>query len=341
MSVEDRSLEETQEYEDEVVGQQEPEEDLDSWYGEEDQSADDDPVDEEESSPSDSTEDESPDHEIRSEGAEEAPEDGAPQQQPAQDDPYAWVHELDPDLKAKVESLVHRDQSNRGRVAALQSRLDRMAAEQDARTRISANPAAAKAVEQATTIEDMDDAELREFMEEYPSVASNVEKLIARRIEKGLESHVRPLQQEAETARLVARKEQLRYNAHHIFNTAETGIELEDVLTSPRFREWIQSQPAGYQNFAKNANEVNEASKVLEDFAKYTDEQVYQQWEYEQTQLAARRGTQSTGQTADQTDARRKAALKGKGLKSRSAELSGSGNVDDYEAYFDQAVSGG
>lgn len=333
--------------EDKVIDPAQEELDLDSWYteDEEDQSADDD-IEEEDASPDSDLDEDSPDTKDQESAADEAVEEGASQEPAEPEDPYAWVKELDSDLRAKVESLVHRDQSQRGRVAALQSRLDKLQAEQEARNRVATSPAAQKAVGEGKDIEDLDDDELREFAEQFPSVAGNVEKLIARRIAKEREEilgQVRPIQQEALQARLVQQKEALRYNANQIFNTAETGIELEDVLTSPRFKEWIAEQPPGYQKFARTAENVEDATKVLADFAQYTDEQVYLAWEASQAQQAAAGTTTTEGssQTADQTEARRKAALQGTGVKSRSAEVSKTGASDDYEAYFDQAVNEG
>lgn len=332
--------------ENEVVESKPLEDDLDSWYDADDtdQSADYE-EEEEDASPDSDSSGESPDTKVPEVAAESAVTEGTLPEPAVAEDPYAWVKELDSDLRAKVEALVHRDQSQRGRVAALQSRLDRLAAEQEARNRVATPSAAQKAVAGEKNIEEMDDDELRDFMERFPSVASNVEKLIERRIAKEreeLQAQVRPIQEEALQARLVQQKEALRYNANHIFNTAETGIDLDDVLTSPRFKEWILQQPKGYQKFAREAESVEDATKVLVDFAQYTDEQVYRAWESTQGQAAT--GTQApfeSNQTADQTEARRQAALQGVGVPSRSAAVTKTGASDDYEAYFNQAVAEG
>lgn len=335
------ALEEKDELEDKVVDTNE--DDLDSWYDEVDQSADEETDDNEEASTPESEEEESPDHKVQNEAAEEAADTGTTPESKPTEDPYQWMVSLDEGLKKRVEALVHSDQSNRGRVAALQSRLDKQQAELEAKARVAASPAAQKAVESGKAIEDMDDDELREFMEEFPSVARNVQKLVARESEKVL-GQVRPIQEEALRNRLTQQKETLRANAHHIFNTAETGVELEDVLGSPRFKEWIVQQPPGYRKFAQSAESVEDATKVLVDFAQYTDEMVYRQWEAEQaTQPAAAPADTPKGsrRKADETSARRKAALSGTGPKSRSAEYSDSGDADDYESYFNQAVENG
>lgn len=335
-------------------------EELDSWFDdeeeeeegtevEEDQSADDEEESDEEASTSEDDDEESPDEEDHDDAADKAAESGEEATQAPkdgkEDDPNAWVKDLDPEFRARVEALIHSDQSNRGRVAAYQRRLDRLSAEQEARDRVASDPAAAKAVEEGKEIEDMDDDELKAFMEEFPSVARNVEKLVERRVAKEREEilgHVRPLQEEAHAARLAQRKEQLRRNAYHIFNTAETGVELDDVLASPHFREWIASQSPGYQAFARNAESVDDATKVLEDFAQWSEQKVYQEWQAGQDQEAAEREREEQGkrQKADSISARRKDALKGTSPKSKSAATKTSGDDDDYESLFNAFADG-
>lgn len=255
------------------------------------------------------------------------------------DDPYAWVAELDPEMKKQVEALVHSDQSQKGRVAALQRQLDSTRAEQEAHARVAPKAAAAKAVAEGKPLEDMDDEELAAFIEEFPTVARNVEKMFEKRLKAAREElleEVRPLKEGQLKKEITERKEALRVKASHIFNTAQTGVDMDDVLGSRAFKEWFDEQPPGYQSFARTAEGVDDAAKVLTDFAQYMDKEV-------NNQLGSERAEDDTSatstQSADQLASRRKQALRGTGVKSKSAQVKTGGSVDDYDAYFNQAAS--
>jgi hypothetical protein len=325
------------------------EEELDNWFeetDEEDQAASGQP-DEEENSSSDTDGNNDPATKVQTEdAAQAASKDGNSASTPAEDDPYKWVNELDPTVREQAERLVQRDRSQRGRVAALQSRLDKLTAEQEAAARLASTPAAPKAVGKDTKIEDMDDAELKEFLEEYPTLAKNVEKIIDQRVARerdDLLKEVTPLKQRALSDEISHNREALRREAHQIFNTAETGLELEDVLQSPVFGDWLSKQAKGYQTYARKATSVDDAAKVLTDFAQWADQQVYSQWLAEQeAQGGAGAGkAPNSDPTADNVKARRNAALSGSAPKSRSAELNKTQDVGDYEAFFNEAVASG
>jgi len=324
----------------EVLTDEQVVDELTNWFNEnsddEDPSASDDYEYDDDSSPSEDEDDSEPEDKDQDFDAEQASGEGTSTKSRAQDDPYAWVAELDPDLKHKVEALVHRDRSNTGRVAALTRRLDQIQAQQMAESPSRAAQQSASPTGKA--IEDMTDDELREFEEEFPTVARNMKKIIEQRVAREREEilgQVRPFQQQIQAQQLMEQKEALRHNAEVIFNTEETGLGLDDVLSSPRWREWLASQPKGYQQFALAANTVEDASKVLEDFAAYADREVM-----------ARYGSQiqeeskPSSSKADQTAARRKSALRGSTPKSRSAELADRGNNSAYEDYFNEAVEG-
>lgn len=322
---------------------------LDNWFDEDEDDSyayTDDDVEEEESADEESSDEESsaseeaddvPDKEVQDTGAEQATGEGtSTESQPKDDDPYAWVAELDPELRQKAERLVARDRSNAGRAAATQARLDKMLAEQEAASRVSARPAVPKKpAVSAKDVEDMDDDELKEFMEEYPNVARNVQKLIEQRTNQTREevlAQIRPFQQQQEAARAYESKQRLRQEAEAIFNTAETGIDLDTVINSPRWKEWKDSQPVGYRKLIDSANSVEDASKVLQDFARYADEQIASM-----NQQAG--GGDPVAQSADETAARRKQALKGGSPKSRSAEISSKGGGGrSYEDIFNEIV---
>lgn len=324
---------------DEVQRPEDDEPDIyDTWFDDEEESADDENYEDEDSSPESEEEVDAPEEEDPEESPETVDSEGDETEPEAQeDDPYKWVSELDPKFQKQVTSLVNRDRSNAGRAAAearkraeIQARLDRVLAEREAQQRVSAQGAPQKAAPTSQQIEDMDDEELKEFMEEFPSVAKSVEKLMARRSEQTREEllkQIRPIQQEAEAARVYERKQALRQEADRIFNTAETGVDLETVLQSDRWKEWVNTQPPGIKRIIQTSQDLDDVSRILEDFAEYTNRSIYEQWASQQEQDTSR---------ADETAARRQGNLKGSTPKSRTAELSDRGRSASYESYFDE-----
>ena len=351
---------------DEVVDQQEEvvdeveEDELDSWFDadeddgaidNEDLSAEEEEEDEPESSPEESDDEPEPDDEDPSEDADtkSASEEGTSDEpEKEEEDPYKWINELDPAfreeaerLRKETERLVQSDRSNRGRVAALQRQLDSVRAKQEAHERMQPSAAAKQAVTDGKPLEDMDDEELAAFLEEFPSVGKNVQKLIDKRIREELERNVRPIQEERLSQQLEANRQALRQEANIIFNTAETGIDLDDVLSSQAFHTWVQRQPPEYQDFARRAESVDAAAKVLEDFAIYTERQVAAEAEQQEKAALQDSAPSNTTQSADQTAARRRKARQGTGPKSKSAQLKNTDSLDSYEAYFNDFVENG
>jgi hypothetical protein len=318
---------------------------LDSWFedgdeDDEDQSAEEETVDEEDSSPSEETEEPDPDNEDPEDDATDtsaASAEGDSTDNRETEYPYDWMGALDEDLRKEVEKIVHSERSQKGRVAALRRQLDEVRSEQEARER-TVSQASATAAAGDKKLEDMNDVELEEFLEEFPSVGKNVQKLIDRRLEEELTRRVQPLEQQRLQQDLMERRQRLRMEAERIFNTVETGIDLDDVLSSNAFREWVNEQPAEYRQFASTAESVDAASKVLEDFARYAEAQVAAQIpadaEEESTQKADTR-------SADQTAARRQQARKGATPRSKSAELTNKPGQGSYEDWFDHFASGG
>lgn len=311
-------------------------EQLAEWFADsEEESADDENFDDEDTTAESDEEVDVPEEEDPDESPARAGSEGGETEPEAREhDPYAWIHEVDPKFRQQVESLVNRDRSNAGRAAALQARLDRLQAERDAERTVAARSAPSQAAPTSAQIADMDDDELKEFMEEYPSVAKSVEKLIERRENKTREdilSQIRPIQQEAEAARKFERKQALRHEASRIFNTAETGIDLDAVLQSERWGEWVAQQPPQYQQYIRTAQEVSDAAKVLEDFAEYANREVYAQY-----QALEEQRQQQDASHADETAARRQGALRGTTPKSRTAELADRGRSGSFEDYFNE-----
>jgi hypothetical protein len=329
-----------------TAGQAVEKDEFDEWFAEDedhtyaysDEDAEEETVDDEEPEAESSTAEDDgdvPDEEDPDTSAEATGEGSSDEQRNEEDDPYAWIDQLDPEFRRKAESLVNGYKSNSGRAAAearrnaeLQARLDMYAAEQQAQQR-TAGKAAGKPAETSASLEEMDDDELKEFMEEYPNVARSVQKLIDRRTEESL----RPIQQEREAARVYENKQRLRQEAAQLFNTAETGVSLDDVLNSRKWKEWYMSQPEGYRTWIGSTQTVEDSMKVLSDFADFAEKDMQrmyaQQQEAQQSQEAS---------SADETAARRREARQGTSPKSRSADTGKGTRGMSYEDIFNDYV---
>lgn len=319
---------------------------LDDWYDEQDDdegnqdlTADEDEQEELDGSPDDSTSDESPVEEVsQDDTAEEAAsnESTSASKPRKSADPYAWVAELPSEVREQAEALVRRDQSNTGRVAAMRSRLDELEAEREAKRSVGKGTPEKSGTPEPKAVEDMDDDELEEFRKEFPSVAANVDRIVAQRIAKEREEilgQVRPIQEERAQQKILEEKHHLRTEAEKIFNTAETGIHLEDVLQSEEWKEWLEAQPEAYQRFARTARDAKSAVIVLKDFDEYA-RATFSETETTETQEPQKKGSAR----ADSTAARRKAALASSSPSSRTAQIDDSA-LGDYDAYFEEAVA--
>jgi len=320
----------------EDVGKTSDPDDLDSWF---DEDAADDIVqladaisdEPEETSASEEDEIESPDPQTSDDGEQSPePETSAKTNTGGQ---FDWIDQLDPEFRKQAEALAHRVRSDSGRVAALTSRLDEANAALQARQKALAEGRAPEGATSSET-EDTDEA-LSQFSEAYPTVAENVEKIVSQRVAREREQlmkEVLPLKEESIRQQALAQRTALRENARRIFNSAETGVELEDVVQSDAWKDWLGSQPAGYQQFARNANEAADASKVLEDFAAYSERRAYEEW-------IAKHGeptSENSPSDADSVAARRAQAKAGATPSTRSPHARGD-TPSTYEDYFDLA----
>jgi adenosyl cobinamide kinase/adenosyl cobinamide phosphate guanylyltransferase len=315
---------------------------LDDWFDEvdteEDQSAPTEEIVPEETSAPETSSEESPDPQTPEVTASTEDDDatatGTSDEPEQEEGPYSWINQLDPELRQHAEALVHRESTQSGRVAALKSRLDEVSARVQAQETAKAVPAKAAPVEANQDVPV--DETLKQFTEQYPTVADNVQKLIEQRVaaeRAALEAEIRPLKETRIAEEALREKTRLREEAARIFNSAETGIELEEVVSSEVWREWMDSQPAGYQEFARTANRAEDAAKVLEDFAGYAERKAYE--EYLQTNPTA---TEPATSEADQVAAQRAQALKGTGTPSKSGRLKGS-ELSTYDDWFDYYAS--
>ena len=303
---------------------------LDNWFGdsEEDQSAESDTEGGEESSASTYSADEGPDNEDPTTAAsEEAPDDGNSAEPTTEgDDPYSWVESLDPEVRAKVEALKQTAQSSTGRVAALRSRLDKVEAERQA-----AGQSRSPGAPQEPEMDEDTKRRLEEFREDYPSVAEASQTLV----DQAVKAAVAPLQEKLEVERAVAEREKLRAGVAEIFNSAETGIELEDLVASPQWKAWFADQPEAYQRYAMESRGAEDALKVVRDFAQYAEEQMWREHQANQPPPSPASPPQAEPSAADRVAARRTEALAGSTPASQSGEVA---PVTSYEDDFNAAV---
>ena len=303
-------------------------------------------LDDADSSPALETELEAPGNEARPPDAVKAPKGGGNSAEAPQDpEPYAWLEGLDPKARAEAERVIRRDQSNSGRVAHLTSRLEEAQAAQEAQRMAARTVRTPQGTSGSETPKDLDDPELAEFAEEFPTVYQNMRKMMASDRDAAVEAalaEIRPLKEEQAQQHILREKETLRRNVEQIFNTAETGVHLDDVLQSPAWRDWLTNQPPGYQEFARTSPSAQDATKVMEDFARWTEDQMAMMARDNPPQAQAS-GPTSQGQVseADLTAQRRKdSLLSANDVKARSANVNDR-ELADYNAYFDEAVSSG
>lgn len=289
------------------------------------------PVAEAETAPGEEVQTPNPEAQAEGEG------DGTQSAPPPVVDPNAWIEQLDPEVRRQAEALVRRDQSNSGRVAALQSRLDEQNAEQEARriARTNVRPAGTSG---GTETEQELPQKLKEFTEEFPNVADSMKEMMAMERQR-YEEQLAPLKEQQ--AKEVVQREQytLRQGVAHLFNTAETGLQLEDILQSQSWRNWLEVQPREYQEFVRTSKSAEAALTALESFARHEEAIAYQQWV--DAGMPGQEVEQQETTDADRLAARRGDALKGTSPDSRSAEVSSSKDNGSYEALFDEAVAGG
>ena len=318
---------------------------LDEWYEGEDDEADieqpaaieAEPA-EEPSSPA-ATDETVPGEEVQTEDPAPAGNaTGTPPAAPSVPDPNDWIESLDPEVRKQAEALVRRASSDAGRVAATQRRLDEANAELEAR-RIAGVKVRRKASDNAKTEEV--DPSLKEFAEEFPTVHDNIQRMNAaerKAIRDELMEEIRPIKEERVKQHLVQERDRLRQGFNQLFNTHETGLQLEDVLTSNEWKTWLDIQPPEYQQFVRTSKTSDAALKALDDFARYEEAIVYQEWVD-----AGMPGDEVPVQPndADRIAAQRGAALQGAAPDSRSAAVSDSKNAASYDAYFEEAVGAG
>ena len=149
---------------------------------------------------------------------------------------------------------------------------------------------------------------------------------------------VRPIKEDAVKQHLMQEREQLRAGFNQLFNTHETGLQMEEVLASTEWKSWLDIQPTEYQEFVKTSKSAQSALKALEDFARYEEQVVFQEWVDAGMPPDP---NQEQPNDADRIAAQRGDALKGAAPDSRSAAVSDSKNNDSYDAYFDEAVDAG
>lgn len=312
---------------------------LDDWFdeedlddGEEDQSVDDETPEAEDGTSEAEDEVEVPDAEDQSEADDEPADDGSQAKSKKKGD-YDWIDQIPPRLRKEAEALVNRSKSNSGRAAALQARLDEMAARQEA-AQLSGQGRTEVPADGAVQVEDLNDEELEAFKKQFPAVAANVDKIIQQRLAKEREEYrkeLRPIQEATTTRQILEQKERLRQGVREIFHTAETGIELEDILKGEQWQEWLQAKPKAYQEMVKHADDADTALSVMQDFERYARDSFV-----EANPPSEPKDTSPS--KADLVQKRRKQALDGATPPSHSAEID-DGKSGGYASLFNEAAA--
>lgn len=234
-----------------------------------DPSADD---DEEDGGTPDESE-ESPDDEDHDDGdQDDSPKRGTKKSDktPAPSDPkFAWIEELPEKFREQAMALAHSERSNRGRVAALNSRLTEYQAELDTRAKLGRQT---KETSSGKTESEELPQSLKEFAEKYPALAENVKALSRwemNQLQKQIDEKISPIQQNLEKEKRKEALQRLEQGAAELFDTANTGIHYrEDVITSDAYRDWLSEQPADFRQIATTTNDPDTALWVLKHFAR-------------------------------------------------------------------------
>lgn len=253
------------------------------------------------------------------------------------DDPYSWINSLPDEVKEQAEALKHRAQSDQGRVAAYNRRVNDLQAEVD-RMKPRQPQTAEQARSPAPAASELPE-EFKKLKEDFPEFADAVEAIRAHDREQfraELSEKLQPLEAERTTARRSNFKQAVTTAAEDIFDTQNTGVVWEDVVQGEDFRAWLSMQPKSVQH-AATIPDAEEAIYVLRSY-----ERDYQA-ELARTAPAKAQPVQqeAPAPTADKVQARRqKRQERSVGVKSRPIISDPNSEGGDYEAEFNRRWGG-
>jgi hypothetical protein len=242
-----------------------------------------------------------PDEEVRSDGAESpATTDGRDDANGAPD-PFAWITELPEDVRQQAEALQQQGRTSAGRASALQRKVNELQARLEAREELKG-----KGRDDASRSPDNeeDPATLQEFMEKYPSLAKSVQSLVrqeAAGIKETMDSRYGPIYEEVQAKKRTAAAARLEDGAAELFETERTGIDYREIVKSDFYRnDFLANQPAEFQQIANTTQDPDTALWVLQQFKAFADKH--------DSQASSGSETSGTKSRADQASQRRSQA---------------------------------
>ena len=254
------------------------------------------------------------------ESSEDAPEGEAseaageePAAKPGSEESDPWADKTPEQLKAEIRRLQHSDQSQRGRISALQRQINarpQPAAEQRSEPKPEDDAARqareARAERVKSAVEDYPDA-VGAIAEELADARKQIEDLVAQ---------VTPIQQQRQVD---------SWNDYYA-GVAEQHPDSKDIIADANFVAWVHDQPKAIQELAV-AQDVNAGVKVLT------------LYKAERAAAMAATETDETGKetpAADKsaTDDRRKRQLDGSRSVSSKGPSTSSAVPDDFSAAF-------
>jgi len=196
---------------------------------------------------------------------EEAITDPEPDPDPKPEDPYAGMTETAMEkykaMEEENEGLVHKLDSNSGRVSAFQRKVN------DLEREIQGIRKGPTAGEQPSTHDIADamkgtDEDWEQFSTDYPDVA----KAIDGRLEKAgkntqaaVDNTLAPVVKKQE---LDAENEQTTAAKAAVNSVAETYPKWTDAVKTPEFGEWLEGRPPGVHSLAESAD-ANDALALI------------------------------------------------------------------------------
>lgn len=235
-------------------------------------------------------------------------------------------------LTSEVGNLKHRNLSDSGRIRAYQAKVDGLEKDIDGiRKDTPANTEGDKPSEKE--LKDAlsgDDADWNEFKEEYPEVATAIDRRFAVERESmngeigKVKAQIKPLHESAEQT-------QNKNNISLLETPKEDGgfghEDFIDAINSPEFSEWQENQPVAIQELANSSDPADAASMI--DYFKATTG--YGQDKNENLDLPPNKDADEAAKLA--------ASRKQKLVDSQSVSGKGTASTaipeDDFESAFD------
>lgn len=268
---------------------------------------------------------------------EESHEEESPEPAPDSDDPYAWINNLPDDVRDRAAALKHRADSDQGRVAAMNRRVQDLQDEMDRIRARASRPAEQDSDDEPSSAAAELPEKFKQLKEDFPEFAEAVDAIreYDRQMwNQELNAKLQPFEQERATQSRQAFQSAVTEAAEEIFNTQETGVHWQDIVNGEDFRAWLSEQPNSIKTAAKTPD-PREAIYVLQ---RYEDD--YQAAIAEQNSSNEQAPVQQEEPTTSKADAVKARRLQKKqtGVTVGSKPIISDPNNEggDYYAEFDR-----